>query len=82
MSVAMRIEPDPPAAPHLTLNKRQIERMVAGNLRSTIDAHGPIDRCMIGSAAKRITGQLWAHLQPEGAPEGGELDVAATRNGE
>ena len=34
--------------------------MVVGALRSAIDAHGPITAEHIGSAAKRIVGQLHA----------------------
>ncbi len=37
-----------------------VEKAIAGALRSTIDAHGPITRERIGSAVKRITGQLKA----------------------
>ena len=33
-------------------------KIVAGNLKSTIDAHGDITKNEIGSAAKRIANQL------------------------
>jgi len=39
-----------------------LERMVSGALRSCIDAHGPITRHRIGSAAKRIAHQIAADL--------------------
>lgn len=35
-----------------------LTKIVAGNLRSTIDAHGDITKGDIGSAAKRIANQL------------------------
>ncbi len=41
--------------------KKTDERMlraVAGALRSAIDAHGPIDKRSVGSAAKRVVGAL------------------------
>ena len=42
-------------------NKRQkIHKIIVGALRETIRAHGPICPRLIGSAAKRITGTLFA----------------------
>jgi hypothetical protein len=35
-----------------------LNRIIAGNLRSTIKAHGPITMEHIGSASKRIANQL------------------------
>jgi hypothetical protein len=35
-----------------------LTKIVAGNLRNTIDAHGDITKSGIGSAAKRIANQL------------------------
>jgi hypothetical protein len=35
-----------------------LTKIVAGNLRSTIDAHGDITKHHIGSAAKRIANHL------------------------
>lgn len=40
-------------------NYDQLVRDVSGALRSTIDAHGPITKESIGSAAKRIVGLVW-----------------------
>jgi hypothetical protein len=36
------------------MDPRQLEREIAGALRSTIHAHGPITEDFIGSATKRI----------------------------
>lgn len=44
-----------------------LERQVIGALRSTIEAHGPITKEQIGSAAKRIAGQLTARTYIPGA---------------
>lgn len=41
----------------------RIERVIVGALKSAIDAHGPITLELIGSAAKRIVGQLEASRQ-------------------
>lgn len=41
-------------------NRSLVERQIAGALKSTIRAHGPIDNFWVGSAAKRIYGQLKA----------------------
>lgn len=52
-----------------------LERQVAGALRSTIDAHGPITPQWIGSAAKRVTAQIEAEVKRKGwdsNPEGQE----------
>lgn len=35
-----------------------LNRMVAGQLKNCIKAHGPITSACVGSAAKRITNQL------------------------
>lgn len=49
---------------HTTLKQIQnipevhLTKLVAGNLKSTIDAHGDITKNEIGSAAKRIANQL------------------------
>lgn len=40
----------------------QLNRMIAGQLRTCIKAHGPITNDQIGSAAKRIATQLLAAL--------------------
>lgn len=42
------------------VHAQRIERLVCGALKSTIAAHGPITPILIGSAAKRIVGQLLA----------------------
>ncbi len=39
---------------------QKIRRLVAGGLRETIRAHGPITTLLIGSATKRIVGMLSA----------------------
>jgi hypothetical protein len=36
----------------------QLEREISGALKNTIDSHGPITRELIGSASKRIAGQI------------------------
>lgn len=41
-------------------DRARIERLVAGALRSCIEAHGPITPEWIGSAAKRVISQLKA----------------------
>lgn len=33
-----------------------LEKMIAGAIKSAIDAHGPITRANVSSAAKRVTG--------------------------
>lgn len=39
-------------------DRAKLEKQIAGALRSTIDAHGPITREWIGSATKRIISLL------------------------
>lgn len=39
-------------------DRARLERMISAALRQCIDAHGPIDKAWIGSAAKRISGAL------------------------
>lgn len=64
----------------LRLNRDRLERIVAGCLRSTIEAHGPITLNWADSAAKRISNQLLGEItqhiarekalhQPEREPE-------------
>lgn len=52
------------------LNKpRLVERnKIKGALRQTINAHGPIDMKLIGSATKRITGALITNEKPKNKP--------------
>ncbi len=38
--------------------EQQIHKIIVGGLRDTINMHGQIDKTLIGSAAKRITGAL------------------------
>lgn len=40
------------------INEAHLNRIVAGALRSTIEAHGPVSKELIGSASKRITNHL------------------------
>ena len=42
---------------------RQLLKVIHGALKSTIDAHGPIDGYWIGSAGKRIIGALKSYDQ-------------------
>jgi len=42
----------------MTAPDSKLQRAVAGALRSTIDAHGPITRKWVGSAVKRVLGAL------------------------
>lgn len=46
-------------------DRAKLEKQIAGVLRSTIDAHGPITRVWIGSAAKRIISLLKARERAE-----------------
>jgi len=39
-------------------DRTTVERAIAGALKSTINVHGKIDYSLIGSASKRIYGQL------------------------
>lgn len=39
-------------------NRSDVEKIIAGALKSTINVHGPITPEWIGSASKRIYGQL------------------------
>ncbi len=39
-------------------DNRSLERAIAGALRATINDHGPIDLAGIGSAVKRVVGNL------------------------
>lgn len=39
----------------------QLMRVVAGGLKQALHDHGPITKHNYGSAAKRITKQLWHH---------------------
>lgn len=39
-------------------DRAQMERTIAGALKSTIDAHGNITPALLGSAAKRVYGAL------------------------
>lgn len=40
------------------VDRRQLERLLAGAMKSCIDAHGPITRDHTSSAAKRMIGLL------------------------
>lgn len=40
------------------MDPKQLEREIAGALKSTIDAHGAIDESKVGSATKRIAGAI------------------------
>jgi hypothetical protein len=42
----------------------KIHKTVVGNLKATINAHGPITKKLIQSAAKRITGALLGCKDP------------------
>ena len=44
--------------------ERSLERIVAGALRAAIHDHGPITLQTLGSAAKRIVGQLGGAVGP------------------
>jgi hypothetical protein len=59
-------EPGPDARALARLrNRSAFERQVAGSLRSTIAAHGPIGEREIGSASKRVASQVYAWLREE-----------------
>lgn len=67
------------------LSKKELEeleritRMVTGALKDTINAHGPITKTLIPSAAKRISNQLFVALHEESPgqpqPNGDPLDA-------
>lgn len=40
------------------IDRKKLERLLAGAMKSCIDAHGPITREWTGSAAKRMIGLL------------------------
>jgi hypothetical protein len=52
-------------------DRAKFERRVAGALRSTIDAHGPITKQWIGSATKRIVSEIKALEREERSEAGG-----------
>jgi len=39
-------------------DRAKLERRIAGALRSTVDAHGPITKQWVGSAAKRVVSEI------------------------
>jgi hypothetical protein len=45
------------------MNRDRVQRIIAGALRSTIDAHGPVTLDWIDSASKRIANQLLGDIQ-------------------
>lgn len=49
-----------PGGFRMNLSKAKLERQVIGALKNTIDAHGPITKDLISSAAKRVTAQIIA----------------------
>ena len=49
------------------IERADLERQIVGALRSAIDAHGPITRLIVGSAAKRVTRQIEAARRGDGA---------------
>ena len=40
----------------------QLKRLIAGAVKSSMDAHGRVDP---GSVAKRVAGQMWARTEPK-----------------
>jgi hypothetical protein len=53
-------------------DRAKLERRIAGALRSTIDAHGPITKMWIGSATKRVVSEIKV-LEREERPEAGSM---------
>lgn len=53
---------------------------IAAAVRSAVDAHGPITREQIGSAAKRIYGQLKAERRAQHQCGGDGSDATETRD--
>ena len=45
------------------LEDQQFFRLIAGAMKSAVDAHGPIDTNLVPSATKRVHGQLLAALK-------------------
>jgi hypothetical protein len=39
-------------------DRRAAEKRIVGGLKCAIDAHGPIDKELVGSAARRVAGLL------------------------
>jgi hypothetical protein len=58
-----------------------MENVIVGALRSTYDAHGPIDPARFGSAAKRIASAITKQDRPTTQPgqEGQECFVCGRR---
>jgi hypothetical protein len=62
--------------------RSRIERQISGALRDTINAHGPIDVKLIGSAAKRVYGVLYGGNEapaPEPPVNGHRLPLEAIK---
>lgn len=61
------------------IQQSEVHRKVVAGLRSAIAAHGPIGVADIGSAAKRIAGELIGKPRP-GAPRYAEVDFIDGRH--
>lgn len=62
----------------LRRDRAALERQVIGALRSCIDVHGPITPNELGSAARRVVGQLGAYLA---GSEHASASLSAARGG-
>lgn len=47
------------------MDKNKLHNAIVGGLRQAIDEHGPITKDRIGSAAKRIVGNILAYISRE-----------------
>lgn len=59
------------------MNKQWLEKLVIGSLKQVIAAHGPIDSKWIGSAAKRISHQIFGEIKA--APVGDGREICKTK---
>ena len=41
----------------------KFEKVVAGAVKSAIDAHGPITKDLVSSVSKRVATQTWSNLR-------------------
>ena len=55
------------------MNEQWLEKLVVGSLKQAIVAHGPIDSKWIGSAAKRISHQIFGEVKAAFGGEGHEI---------
>jgi len=47
------------------MDKKGLNKAIIAGIKQTIDAHGPISKDRIGSAAKRIAGAVFRYIKQE-----------------